>query len=250
MLTTPDFWDNYWQNSPDWQNVDVRRSYDRCFDQVFHRWLPTGSQYQLIEIGCAPGRWLIYFYQKFGYQVTGCDSAPMATVLTRANLARANVPGQIISANFFDGTLPAQTYDIVLSLGFVEHFADPWLVISKHIHLLKPGGRLVLEVPNYTGLNRWILAHGLHHYLELHNTRVMCQAFFEKIAVRFALVPLFIGFMGGVEPALWDATGQRWLLRNITRVANILRQKIRFLDHINHPSFSGYLIGIYQKEEK
>jgi SAM-dependent methyltransferase len=157
------------------------------------------------------------------------------------------VPGEVILADFMANTVTAQAYDIVLSLGFIEHFEDPWPVIARHAQLIKPGGKLVLEVPNYTGLNGWILKQSSHHYLDIHNTSVMRLAFFQEIAMRFDLVPRFIGLVGGPEPGLWDATGQRPLLLNLIRIANRARQLMPFLDHVNHSFFSGYLVGIYQK---
>jgi len=247
-LTDQAFWDHYWENVSGWQNIDTRHSYDRCFDRVFRRWLTPGPEFKMMEIGCAPGRWLIYFYQQFGYQVAGCDSAPQAVNVTRANLARADVPGEVIFADFMADTIPAQAYDVVLSLGFIEHFTDPWPVIARHACLIKPGGMLVLEVPNYTGLNGWILKQSWHRYLDIHNTSVMHLAFFQEIATRFNLEPRFIGFVGGPEPGLWDSTGQCFLLRNLIRVASRLRKWMPFLDHVNHSFLSGYLIGIYQRE--
>ena len=143
QLTDPGFWDNYWQNVSGWQNVDLRHSYDRAFDAAFRRWLTPDPKQRLLEIGCAPGRWLIYFHRQFGYQVSGCDSAPQAVEVTRANLQQAQVPGEVLLADLMEASLPAAAYDIVMSLGVIEHFADPWPAIEQHVRLIKPGGTLV-----------------------------------------------------------------------------------------------------------
>jgi SAM-dependent methyltransferase len=245
MLTDPAFWDDYWKNVSHWQNVDLRQSYDRCFARVFQKWLPHRPDWKLIEIGCAPGRWLIYFHQQFGYQVAGCDSAPEAVAVTRSNVAQAKVPADIVLADFMEDQLAARSYDIVLSLGFIEHFSDPWPAIERHVRLAKPGGTLVVEVPNFTGLNRWFLKQGAHRLLDVHNTRIMHLAFFREIANRFKLDPRFIGHIGGVEPALWDSDGQRGFIRKVVGGADLLRRRLPVLDHVNQPWFSGYLMGIY-----
>ena len=44
-------------------------------------------------------------------------------------------------------------YDIVCSFGFVEHFEDTEPVLRRHCHLVKPGGRLLITMPNFLGLN-------------------------------------------------------------------------------------------------
>lgn len=42
--------------------------------------------------------------------------------------------------------------DLVLSLGLVEHDRDPGLVVARHAVILRPGGHLVLMVPNRRSL--------------------------------------------------------------------------------------------------
>jgi 2-polyprenyl-3-methyl-5-hydroxy-6-metoxy-1,4-benzoquinol methylase len=249
QLTDPGFWDNYWQNVSGWENVDVRRSYDRGFDRAFRRWLTPDSNLKLMEIGCAPGRWLIYFHQQFGYQVSGCDSAPQAVEVTRANLEQAQVPGEVLLTDLMDASLPAAAYDIVVSLGVIEHFADPWPAITQHVRLIKPGGTLVLEMPNYTGLNAWWLKRGALHLLDVHNTSIMRLSFLQDVATRFNLTPRFTGLIGGYEPGLWDSTGRSAMMRNVIRAANLMR-RIRLFDHINQPAFSGYWLGVYRTQEQ
>lgn len=248
MLTDPSFWDDYWKHTDAREDVDIRRnSYDRCFHRIFRRWLKADSNYKLFELGCAPGRWLIYFHRQYSYSVAGCDSAPEAISFTRANLARANVPGEVMIADFMDGSLPTAGYDVVLSLGVVEHFADPQQAIAQHVRLVKPGGTLVLEVPNYRGLNGWFLKHSSSQLLAIHNLDVMRLTFFREIASRFVLIPRFIGYIGGYEPALWDAGAHSSPMRLAIGMLCRLRRWMPFLDSVNHPLFSGYLIGIYQK---
>ena len=245
MLTDPAFWDDFWKDADHDQQVDLRHSYDRCFARTFQRWLPYRPDWKLIELGCAPGRWLIYFHQKFGYQVSGCDSAPQAVEVTRASVARANVPAEIILADIMEAPLSAGAYDVVLSLGFIEHFTDPWPVLERHVRLAKPGGIVVLEIPNFTGLNRWILQRGAHRLLEAHNTRMMSLSFFRELAGRFNLQTRYFGYIGGVEPALWDASGQNFWVLNGIRVVSRMRRWLPVLDHVNLPWFSGFLMGVF-----
>ena len=47
----------------------------------------------------------------------------------------------LFSENFYKDM---QLFDIVYSLGFVEHFDELNIVVKKHTELLKPGGILVL----------------------------------------------------------------------------------------------------------
>jgi 2-polyprenyl-3-methyl-5-hydroxy-6-metoxy-1,4-benzoquinol methylase len=43
----------------------------------------------------------------------------------------------------------------LVSWGLIEHFTDTESVISAHVNLLKPGGILIVSIPNLRGFNRW-----------------------------------------------------------------------------------------------
>ena len=51
---------------------------------------------------------------------------------------------------------------MVYSLGFIEHFINWDQVLIKHCNLIKPGGMLLIETPNYAGLFQKIL----HKFLD------------------------------------------------------------------------------------
>ena len=50
-----------------------------------------------------------------------------------------------------------QLFHIVYSLGFIEHFKELNIVVKKHTELLKPGGILLLGVPNLGGIYSFLL---------------------------------------------------------------------------------------------
>ena len=70
---------------------------------IFKRFLPQEGhgRTSLIEVGCAPGRYLDYFAKNFGYRVAGLDYAPEACELTRRNLAMLGVDAQIENTDLF-----------------------------------------------------------------------------------------------------------------------------------------------------
>ena len=49
------------------------------------------------------------------------------------------------------------TYDVVYSLGLIEHFVDRVSIVERHVRLARPGGLLILGVPNFRGLTGWFL---------------------------------------------------------------------------------------------
>src|SRR4029077_8297122 len=84
---------------------------------------------------------------------------PHAADRPRANLAGAGAAGDIHCGDAFalwrrDGLRGG--FDLVYSMGLLEHFADRAARIAEAAHYLKPGGRILTTVPNLQGLN-WLL---------------------------------------------------------------------------------------------
>jgi 2-polyprenyl-3-methyl-5-hydroxy-6-metoxy-1,4-benzoquinol methylase len=47
-----------------------------------------------------------------------------------------------------EAEIPAGSLDLVLCLDVLEHMADPWAMVGRVSRLIRPGGRLILSVPN------------------------------------------------------------------------------------------------------
>jgi len=131
-------------------NIELQEVFQRCLK-------PGGSCF---EVGCYPGRYLVYLGKKFGYTVNGIDAT--SYVLTRMppfleeNGLKA---GDIYQGEFMSFKFD-KTYDVVLSFGFVEHFVNLEEVIKKHVEIVSPGGILIIACPNFRRLQyllHWLL---------------------------------------------------------------------------------------------
>lgn len=107
---------------------------------------------RVLEIGGGGSRVLPYIAKRFGYRAFATDYSPEGCQALRANFISQGLAGTIICEDLFRSSLPANYFDLVFSSGLIEHFDDQAAVVREHIHLLKPGGRLVLIVPNLLGL--------------------------------------------------------------------------------------------------
>jgi len=97
---------------------------------------------ELLEIGCSCGQFLHHAIGRAG-RVAGIDYNPDHTAFARDRLGCDIFAGPPEKAPF----APA-SFDIVCAFQTLEHAPDPVAFIGTMARFLKPGGLLVLEVPN------------------------------------------------------------------------------------------------------
>ena len=95
---------------------------------------------------------LAYFNQHFGYEVSGLEYVDRCARESQEMLDRDGISAEVIHDDLFE-FVPESQWDVVGSFGFVEHFEDTQDTIEQHLKLLKPGGWLVLSIPNHSGVS-------------------------------------------------------------------------------------------------
>ncbi len=75
------------------------------------------------------------------------DLSVYATVLARRNARELRVAITALTADLTALPLPAESFDLVFSQGVLEHFADPAPAMAEQVRVLRPGGVLVVDVP-------------------------------------------------------------------------------------------------------
>lgn len=165
-LADQPFWDVLYTKAGDLR-YDVSKI---LFKDLFKEYILPGSE--CFEVGCFPGKYLIYLSKEFGCKVSGIDFTSQSPMILPF-MGRYDVKPEHLYNQDFMTFKPERTYDFVFSLGFVEHFKDFGLVIKKHLDLVRPGGTLLLTCPNFRGI-QWLL-----HYLfdrqnlTIHNIHAM-----------------------------------------------------------------------------
>jgi cyclopropane fatty-acyl-phospholipid synthase-like methyltransferase len=174
------------------------------FFEEIARHLPRQPGLSFLEIGCSPGRILAKFCSELGYQAHGIDFADDPQRIAAYLRAHGVEVGEIHDADLFSWE-PGRTYDIVASIGFVEHFGDPGAVIDRHFELVRPGGHVVVGVPNFAR-GQWLL-HWLFDRANLrrHNTACMSLAYLEAAGRRNGARTLTLRYTGG-HYDLWRET--------------------------------------------
>lgn len=144
-VVTQGFWHEGWSRfEPEFDPEAL--GFRDLFDAYFK---PGGSCF---EIGCYPGRFLIYMCKRFGYTANGIDWTPLIRTRMPEFLRGHGVPVGEFYCEDFETFRCDRTFDVVYSLGFIEHFRNLEEIIRKHIALVKPGGTLFLSCPNFRGL--------------------------------------------------------------------------------------------------
>lgn len=237
----------FWEEEYIWANVeppvrpDPALEFDRALMEAFVRHAPLSAGSTVLEIGCAPAKWLVYLAGRFGAQVAGVEYSAKGAAISRANLAACSVHGEIHEADFFAFEAPA--VDMVVSLGFIEHFEDLHDVFARHVRLVRPGGRLVLGVPNFTGWNGLLQRIGDFPYLALHNQQAMNPAMLRRLAAGHGLAEEFLGYLGGPDPVI--VRSRRAPVTALVLAGRRVR-RLRRAETFNHRWFSSYLLGVWR----
>jgi len=255
-LTEQAFWEKYWQNLSLPCVVDPNFSFERCLSSVLLERLSelplpriSEGRRSVLEIGAAPGKWLSLFPQD-RYTVAGIEYSQQGMDALQRNMELLGIsPRELIHGDFFE-VEPRPVYDIVMSLGFVEHFDDPVAVISRHIEWLRPGGALVIGVPNFTGVHGFAQRLLDLSILRAHNTRMMNRDFFNALPTHLDLRQWSFEYLGSFEPALPMTYAQKTFANIVPKI--ILRlmsypRRCRWLDRFNSPFISSYMLAIYLK---
>ena len=149
-LTTRDFWTNYW-NSKDAIKII---NHDFSFHGIFREYLTGKPYHAMIEVGGYPGHYAVFFRKFWHLKTTILDYVIKPQIISR--LAKVNgltiKDLDIIKSDFFTYQ-SRKKYDVVFSLGFIEHFDDTAEVIRRHWNLVSTDGTAIIGIPNFLGLN-------------------------------------------------------------------------------------------------
>jgi 23S rRNA U2552 (ribose-2'-O)-methylase RlmE/FtsJ len=187
-LTTKAKWEAVWAGT----TLPVVRTPTHDIQKQLETHLPRGHGVSLIEIGCAPGGWMAYFSQHFGYCVTGLEYVETAAEVTTVNMRLLHIDARVLVKDFF--ALDCK-HDVVFSAGFVEHFREPSPVVEMLCSLSQQ--YVVTIVPNVRGVNGFISrtlrpsVYAEHYPIDV--------AMLDHMHARCGLKTLFCNYVGGAR---------------------------------------------------
>jgi SAM-dependent methyltransferase len=195
--STKAHWDAYWK-----ENTDPHVTYDND-DRVINAILALGDVRgkRILEVGAGSGRDSIELARR-GALVTVIDYVPSSLDVVARNAAAAGVGISMVCADGTRMPFDEGTFDVVFHQGLLEHFRDPIPLVADNRRVLKPGGHVVIDVPQrwhvYTvgkkimiALDRWFAGWETEFSIRELSRLVEAQGF--RVVARFGdwMIPGF-----------------------------------------------------------
>lgn len=240
-LTTKQHWDRVWSGEPgsadQRQASPVKRALrrilgrrvlalkdaynnDHLWRYLLPRFLPEDPALSVIEVGSAPGLRLLDFHSRLGFMPYGVEYSDTGVATNRRLFREHGLPeDNVIHADFFAEQFQSgfrDRFDIVISWSFLEHFSDPVDVARKHAAILKPGGTLIVMIPNLRGVYRPMVRFFRPQWMDIHNFEIMDRRRFSALFAEAGMDEIhcdYHGLFSFQKLQTLPGSGKRHLLR-------------------------------------
>lgn len=144
--TKAEIWDRVWAERMD---LDVYPPVTDIASEIA-RVVPDVRGLKIIEIGAGTGRTSIELARR-GAEVTILDISERSLELAKKFAEKADPQTQkqlhYLLADGLNPGLESESFDILFHQGLLEHFRNPFPLLQANRRLLRPGGLIVVDVP-------------------------------------------------------------------------------------------------------
>jgi SAM-dependent methyltransferase len=201
-LTEREYWDHYWQNLtlPVSHTLENSSGQSRCILEVIEKVTCIRPPRKVLEIGAAPGGFLAYFARRYGSEIHALEYSETGCRVIEENYRLLGYPVHVHRKDLFTVGDDFPRFDLVYSLGLIEHFAEIEGVIKVHRDLLKPNGILIIGVPHFIHVF-WPLLNLLAPQVTRgHNRAALSLENWTAFEKSLGLKTVHKCYLGGFEP--------------------------------------------------
>ena len=113
---------------------------------IIERWVKSSGARDVVDVGCGSG-YLCARLARDNRRVLGIDIDEQSIAAADARDSRAVFICADVATEQIDAT-----FDLAICADVLEHFEDPTPAVNALVDLLRPGGQLVVSVPNHPWL--------------------------------------------------------------------------------------------------
>lgn len=194
-LTDREFWLKYWENK---KNLVIEVLENYILSTYLKKFKAKSSIRTSIELGGFPGYYSIYLKRWLNVDATLLDYVIhpdiLESVLVKNHLSSQDII--LIETDLFDFE-PEEKYDLVMSVGVIEHFDDTKEIIDIHTKFMSDTGVLFINIPNFTGFNGWLQKVFDPEIYSKHNISCMNIDFLKGICEDLKLKDVKVEYYGG-----------------------------------------------------
>jgi len=143
-ISTKRHWQDFWDEADALSLEDVYGNDGRIVRELFALGDPAGKR--VLEVGAGSGRDAVTLAAA-GATVLTLDYVAGSLDLTRKAAGSAGATVSPVNGDALCKPFPDNSFDLVFHQGLLEHFRDPLPLLREDLRVLRPGGFLLVDVP-------------------------------------------------------------------------------------------------------
>ena len=142
---------NHWLEGEPTNQIQLAfRMHWLLFSEIIEKEMGSQHKLDVLEVGCGRGSLSSYFSEN-GHNCTLLDISKKAIEIAKSVFESNNHSGSFFVGDAENLDFKNNTFDIVFSIGLLEHFTDPQKTLEEQFRVLRKGGIWFgYIVPKYT----------------------------------------------------------------------------------------------------
>jgi len=122
------------------------RKHDRQKEKLVRRYVSLDAGCKVLDVGCGAGTFLERMHARYKISATGVDFKDLSQLPAFEQV-------NFLHGLFYEQQLSVDQFDLITMWHFLEHDYDPLRSLAEARKVLKPTGRIVIEVPRLDSLS-------------------------------------------------------------------------------------------------